>query len=174
MRRALILLPLLFLTPAPAARLSVPADLYRLKTVKYADLCRTVRDHAGKVVVVDIWASWCRPCKAEMPHLVALHRKYASQGLVCITVSVDKAEAADAASEFLQRVEARLLNYRLDERPELWTAKLGLKSIPAVFVFDRDGRRAAKLTGDDEAGFTYDRDVVPLVRRLLDQKPRGG
>jgi thiol-disulfide isomerase/thioredoxin len=142
-----------------------------LKTVKYGDLVRAVRGHTGKVVVVDVWASWCTPCKKEFPHLVELHKKYAADGLVCLSVSVDEAKDADKALQFLRKVKATFANYRLDEETDFWQEKWDLKGIPAVFVFDRAGRRAAKLTNDDpDKQFTYPDDVEPLVKKLLKAK----
>lgn len=116
------------------------ADKVELKTVKYDKLNEAIRSHRGKVVVVDVWASWCLPCKQEFPHLVALHRKYAADGLVCLSVSVDEEKTAAKALEFLQKQKATFGNYRLDEETDFWQEKWDLKGIPAVFVFDRDGR----------------------------------
>ncbi len=142
-----------------------------LKTVKYGELTRAVRGQVGKVVVVDVWASWCVPCKKEFPHLVELHTKYAADGAVCISVSVDELKDAEKALQFLKKVKATFANYRLDEETAFWQDKWDLKGIPAVFVFDREGRRAAKLTNDDpDKQFTYPGDVEPLVKKLLKAK----
>jgi thiol-disulfide isomerase/thioredoxin len=147
------------------------SDKVELKTIKYDKLGEAVRAHKGKVVVVDIWASWCVPCKQEFPHLVELHRKYAADGLVCISVSVDEAKTEGDALKFLQKQKATFANYRLDEETDFWQDRWDLKAIPAVFVFDRDGKRVQKFSMDDPNNqFTYAQDVVPLVRKLLSAK----
>jgi thiol-disulfide isomerase/thioredoxin len=148
-----------------------PAPAIELKTVKYAELTQAVRRHTGKVVVMDVWASYCVPCKKEFPYLVELHKKYAANGLVCISVSVDGPQDADAALQFLKKVKATFSNYRLDEEIDFWQEKWDLKGIPAVFVFNREGRCAAKFTDDDpDKQFTYPDDVEPLVKKLLKPK----
>ena len=152
----------------PAASAEPPVTI---QPIKYADLGKAVRAHRGKVVVVDIWASWCVPCRKEFPELVQLHRKHAAEGLVCISLSVDTPEKQKAALDFLQKAEARFANYRLEEGFDRAAEKLGIKSIPAVFVFGRDNKRAGKFTGDDpDTPFSYAKDVAPLVRQLLKAK----
>src|SRR5271155_148455 len=49
-----------------------------------------LQDFAGKVVVVDFWATWCPPCRAEIPHLISLQDKYKEQGLVIVGISLDQ------------------------------------------------------------------------------------
>jgi thiol-disulfide isomerase/thioredoxin len=140
-----------------------------LKLVKYDQLTESIRAQLGKVVIVDIWASWCIPCKKEFPHLVELHQKHAKDGLVCMSVSVDDDEAKQAAAlAFLKKVDATFANYCIDEPDSLWQEKWDFKGVPAVFVFDRQGRRAGKFTMDDpDHQFTYAKNIVPLVEKLL-------
>jgi thiol-disulfide isomerase/thioredoxin len=142
-----------------------------LQTIKYEQLTAAIRALRGKVVVVDIWASWCGPCKEEFPHLVELHEKYAKDGFVAISVSIDQPEQTAAALKFLKKVKATFTNYRLDEEFAVWQEKWDISAVPAVFVFDRNGKRAGKFTKDDPANqFTYPKNVLPLVARLIAAK----
>lgn len=142
-----------------------------LKTVKYADLGKAIRNQRGKVVVADIWASWCIPCKKQFHHLVDLHKKYGGDGLVCVSVAIDDPENHEVALKFLNKQKATFANFRLEEEKEDAFKLLNLKSIPAAFVFDKEGRRAAKFTMDDpENQLDYEKDVEPLVRTLLKAK----
>jgi len=143
----------------------------KLEVKKYADIGKEIRKLRGKVVVADIWAFWCVPCKKEFPHLVELHHKYGPDGLACVSVSLDDEDGQAKALKFLQDRKATFLNLRAEEDKEEVFKKMDLKNIPAVFVFDRDGLRAGKFTMDDpDNQFSYEKDVEPLVRKLLKAK----
>jgi len=169
MPRLLGLLTVLLTTAAFAAE---PAAV-TLETVKYPDLCKAVRAQRGKVVVVDVWADFCVPCKREFPHLVALHEKYAGAGLVCMSVAVDEVKQQPAALAFLRKQQAAFANYLLDEEFGYWQDKFDINGPPAVFVFDRANRRAGKFDyTDPNKQFTY-ADVEKLVQQLLRDEPAG-
>jgi thiol-disulfide isomerase/thioredoxin len=147
------------------------SDAVELKAVKFEKLGEAVRAHRGKVVVVDFWATYCLPCMKEFHHLVDLHGKYSSGGLVCISVSVDLPENEGKALAFLKKAKATFPNYRLDEEESVWPEKLLLSGVPAVYVFDRDGKRVKKFTQDDpDNQFDYTRDVLPLVGKLMEKQ----
>src|SRR5665213_3127261 len=86
--RAAIPLSLILWGPAPETR--AQDDGVQLHVVKYEGLKATVLKNRGKVVVVDVWADFCIPCKKNMPHLVELAQKYSDKGLAVITVSIDQ------------------------------------------------------------------------------------
>lgn len=137
-----------------------------LKVVKLKDMLREIDAHRGKLVVVDVWADFCIPCKKEFPHLVKMHRDHARNGLVCVSVCVDEPKDRAAALKFLRKQEATFANYLLDEDTTTWQDHWDLKGIPAVFLY-RDGKRIARFDCDDpDNQFTY-ADVEKTVRRLL-------
>jgi len=137
-----------------------------LKAVTAEQLSGAIASHKGKVVVVDLWASFCGPCKKEFPHLVELHRAYGPDGLVCLSVSLDGEEDAGKALEFLKKQQSTFDNYRLNDESGDWLRGVGSKTIPVVLVYGRDGKQTATFT-NDRGAFTYENDVVPLVRKLL-------
>jgi thiol-disulfide isomerase/thioredoxin len=155
-----------------AADASPPTGEVQLKTIKYADLVKAVRDQRGKVVVVDLWGDFCLPCKREFPRLVELHQMYASKGLVCISVALDAPADPNVPTpppgvlKFLLAKKATFANYWLHDEGAVWTDRFGIQGVPAVFVFDRQGRRAAKFTQDDGKNFDYT-DVRKVVEKLL-------
>src|SRR5262249_40130685 len=61
----------------------------KLIKVKASELEKALAAHTGKVVVVDVWASFCVPCMKKFPHMIQLHKALAKEGLVCISLSVD-------------------------------------------------------------------------------------
>jgi hypothetical protein len=95
-----------------------------------------------------------------------MHRKYAKDGVVCMSVSLDEKVDKELALKFLRAQRATFPNYLLDEEIEAWQEQLKIAGPPMVFVYDRDGQRVARF-GDK--GFTY-ADVEKVVRQLLDRK----
>ncbi len=112
--------------------------------------------HAGKVVLVDCWATWCVPCREAFPHTVELSRKYAPQGLVVLSLSFDDPTADGApppkAVEFLKEQQATFENYV--SRAELATPEAaGLEIddgiLPHYKLYGRDGKLIKSFSGGD-------------------------
>ncbi|MBM4001630.1 MAG: TlpA family protein disulfide reductase [Planctomycetes bacterium] len=137
-----------------------------------------VKESAGKVVVLDVWSTYCSPCMRELPRLVAL-RESLGDAVRCLTVSVDYIGAAnrppesyrDNVQRFLDRIQARLVNILCSTPDDIVFEKLGIASIPCVVVYDRSGKIRKTFHNDaseyGEDGFTYARHVEPLVRDLV-------
>ncbi len=160
-----------FAQPPGQTAVSQAGTAVELQVVKYSELIAAIKQLRGKVVVVDVWADFCIPCKEEFPNLVRMHRHYAANGLACVSVTVDPLKSKDAALAFLKAKGATFANYLLDEAPSVWQEKWNLNGVPAVFVFGRDGKLARKFDSDDpDHPFTY-ADVEKLVRELLAARP---
>jgi hypothetical protein len=93
-----------------------------------------------------------------------MHDKYAKDGLVCLSVSVDDKDDRDKSLAFLKAQKATFANYLIDEPAEVWQPKLDASAPPTVLVFGRDGQRVKKFTTEDP--FTY-ADVEAVVAPLL-------
>jgi len=90
---------------------------------------------AGKVVVIDFWATWCAPCREELPVLQRLFKKYAAQGLVVVGVSVDK--EADNIKQFLQKMP---LSFPIvHDAAHSVTGKYAPPRMPSSYIVDRKG-----------------------------------
>jgi thiol-disulfide isomerase/thioredoxin len=148
------------------ARGQNPADV-RLDLVTYKQLGGEIRKLQGQVVLVDFWADYCQPCKQKFPHVQALQRKYAKQGLAVVAVSVDDVEDPDArerAKAFLQKQQSVCRNLLLAEKPESWVPKLKMNSIPCLFLFDREGRLINRYDGDSVDLAAIERRIVELLK----------
>ena len=99
--------------------------------------------YAGKVVVLDFWASWCEPCRRSFPWLNAMHGKYGDDGLVVIGVNLDM-ERADA-QRFLEEYPADFAIV-YDENQVL-ARQYEVVAMPSSYVIGRDGQLAARHMG---------------------------
>jgi peroxiredoxin len=107
-------------------------------------------DFRGKVVMIDFWATWCGPCRLEIPWFMDFERKYKDQGFVVIGVAMDD-EGWPAVKPFVEKMK---MNYRVglgnDYLSNLYG---GVETIPTTILIDRDGRVASihtSLAGKDE------------------------
>jgi len=100
-------------------------------------------DYKGKVVLLDFWATWCTPCRAEIPHFVEMQQKYGPQGFQVIGISMD--DDAKPVKEFYRQFN---MNYPVavgdDKLAQSFGGVLGL---PVNFIIDREGRIHAKYLG---------------------------
>ncbi|MCA1685665.1 MAG: TlpA family protein disulfide reductase [Planctomycetia bacterium] len=161
-------------SPVAPARAAEPVKLQAVKYDAFQSRLAEARAQKYKFTLVDAWASNCGPCKENFPHLIEMHRKYAGKGLQVVSLSLDDtsdAKAVEEARKFLEAQKAPFLNLLLDEEFGYGFEKLEVNAIPAVFVYDPDGKLVKKYTLDDPNDqFTYE-DVEKDVKSLLDGKP---
>jgi peroxiredoxin len=98
----------------------------------------------GKVVVVDFWATWCPPCRVEIPGYIEMQKKYGQDGLVIVGVSLDQ-KGPKHVQKF---VEANAMNYTVVMGDNAAVDAFGgFQAIPTTFLIGRDGRIVHEKTG---------------------------
>ncbi len=138
--------------PAPPAALTaLPANITEteLKAVSGGPI--KLSNYAGKVFVVNLWATWCGPCRLEIPELLKLYKQYRPKGLEVVGLSTENPEAsAEGVKRFVQDFN---INYRVGwATPEVAiTLMQGREAIPQSFVVGRDGRIVKRLVGFNKA-----------------------
>jgi thiol-disulfide isomerase/thioredoxin len=120
-------------------------------------------DYKGKVVVLDFYATWCEPCRAETPRLVQLQQQYAAQGLQVIGLNVGGADDREQVPVYAKQFGIQYPLAFPDD--ELADAYLGNnQNIPQAFVFDRDGNMVKRFVGySDSSGVELERIVKASV-----------
>lgn len=112
--------------------------------LKYPDGRRTrLSDLEGQAVVMNFWASWCAPCREEMPAFADAHRRYQSQGVVILGINAQ--ETAEQAQRFLDQMEVPY-TVALDTRGEVMQA-YNVRGLPTTVFIDRQGRIALRHAG---------------------------
>lgn len=160
-----------------------PAGKVTLQPADWKQAQALVAKHKGKIVVLDVWSTSCDPCMKEFPNLVKLHQQH-GQDVACLSLSTDFAGIKNKPPEFYK---ARVLKFLEEQKAtfdnllcttpadELFE-ELDLASIPAVYVYGRDGKLVKRFdggdgenVGTDEEAFTY-ADVNKVVNELLQKK----
>jgi len=108
---------------------------------------RSLTDFRGKVVLLNIWATWCVPCRKEMPTLDRLQAKLGGAGFEVVALSIDR--RMDAVRKFFAEVGIQKLAIYLDSSAKA-TRELGAVGLPTTLLLDREGREVGRLIGPAE------------------------
>jgi len=120
----------------------------------------SLADYRGQVVVLNFWASWCKPCRAESPLLERWHRRIRDRGATVL--GVDILDVTGRAQDFVD--EYGLTYPMLKDKDGEGLDRFGVVAYPETFVIDRQGRIAAVARGPVDDAFMR-RNVAPLVER---------
>jgi len=137
-----------------------------LPTLDETAFQKLVEAHKGKVTIYDFWATWCEPCRAELPQLTRLEAKLRSQGFELITISADEPEQAADAEKFLKQFAVRGPVYRKQAKnDDQFINSIDAKwsgALPALFLYDKNGRKVRSFIGETDMAT-----VEAAVRKLL-------
>ena len=138
---------------------TAPAPDFTLRTLDGQKL--RLGEQRGRVVLVNFWATWCGPCRQEMPHLNKLYEKYKSSGFVLLGVNVDDdtAQAAGVASKLGVTFPV------LPDADKRVSRQYDLSAMPSTVLIDRDGR-VRYLHRGYQSGYesTYDKQIRELLK----------
>jgi thiol-disulfide isomerase/thioredoxin len=156
-----------------------PDEDVTLLELNWEETKKLIAEHKGKVVVLDAWSTSCPPCMKEFPNLVKLQEKYGEK-IACISFSTDYAGIKKKPPEtyrekvlaFLRKNRATFQNVLCNEPADEVFEKMEIASIPAVFIYDRDGKLLKRFDNENlEKGqddFTYEKDINPFVEKLVE------
>ena len=105
----------------------------------------SLADFAGKVVVLNLWATWCAPCREEMPSLDRLQARFADRDLVVLALSVDRA-GPERVQQFLDEIGVKQLHVYRDPKAAA-TRAVKVPGLPATILVDRKGNEVGRVLG---------------------------
>jgi thiol-disulfide isomerase/thioredoxin len=128
---------------------------------------RTLAEWRGKVVLLNLWATWCLPCRKEMPSLDRLQKELGSGKFEVVALGVDR-KGLEAAKKFLDETRVERLGLYVDASARA-TSDLRVVGLPATLLLDGQGREIGRLLGPAE----WDsEDAKRLIRSVLSDPPR--
>jgi len=150
------------LGPTPAAGISSGelAPEFALENLKGEKI--SLKDQQGQVVLLNFWATWCGPCKLEMPHLQTFYDKYQEKGLIVLAISTDNAKAA--VPPFIEKHQYTFpVLYADSAIPSAYS----VYGVPMVYLIDRQGAVRYTHTGYSPNGVLQ---LEVEIKKLLDEK----
>lgn len=148
--------------PDSSSRVEVGAPVPAYRAVGLDGDSVSLDQHRGKVVLFNIWATWCHPCRDEIPELRALQAKYGSRGLELIGVSVDADGSDDVIQSFMRDFEMEYPVWR--DPGERVSTQFLVVGVPATFLIDREGILRWRKTGPIRPG---DTSLAAAIERAL-------
>ena len=136
---------------APA---SLPSNIREAKLKTVGGSTITLADYSGKVLLVNLWATWCGPCRSETPELVKLHKEFQSRGVEMVGLSTEPQESsAEKVKDFVQAFQ---VDYHIGwAPPEVAITFMQMTqrdAIPQSFVISRDGHILKQFVGFSPVG----------------------
>jgi cytochrome c biogenesis protein CcmG, thiol:disulfide interchange protein DsbE len=149
-----------------AVAVGAPAPDFRAVTVDSTPRMRTLADYRGQVVLLNVWATWCGPCRVEMPSMEALHRDFAPKGLRVVAVSIDQIAGAPQIRDYAR--ELGLTFDILHDSAQGISRTYQVQGYPQSFVIGRDGTIRRKWIGPEDWNSASNR---ALITALLAPSP---
>lgn len=119
----------------------------------------TLSAQKGKVVLVDFWATWCPPCRMEIPELIKLYNKYNPQGLIMLGIGLDK---ENSLKSFAQQ---NGIPYPILLGNDIVAKAYNVQGIPTTYLIDKEGKIAFLHVGlEPGIGETLDKEIVTLLK----------
>ena len=150
-------------SPTSGTSLTVPVEVdYKAPALTLSDLDGmeySLADYRGRVVLVNLWATWCPPCKAEMPTLKAYYEAHQADGFVVI--AVNDGDPMDAVAAFVQEYSLTFPVW-LDPTYEATERAFKTRNLPSSFVLDRDGNVRLRWVGEIDRA-SLEKYVTPLI-----------
>ena len=148
----------LYVTHTPRASTTQPKPAPDFTLPQPSGPTLKLSDYRGKVVLLDFWATWCEPCRAEIPHFVDMQNKYGAQGFQILGISMD--DSPDPVPAFYKQFK---MNYPVVMgNAQIGEQYGGVLGLPISFLIDRQGQIRKKHIGATEAS-VFEKEITDLL-----------
>jgi len=120
----------------------------------------SLSDFKGKVILLDFWATWCVPCKQEIPGFIELQKKYGDRGLQIVGLSVD--DSLNVAKQYATQMKMNYPILLAEGKEDILKAYDPIPSIPVSVIIDRGGRIVSRHLGIASMN-VFEQEIVPLL-----------
>ena len=159
--------------PSPAAfefqPLDPPRELPDLHFVDGTGRSTSLADFRGRLVLLNLWATWCVPCRREMPALDRLQATLGSEQFIVLPLSIDRG-GVPPVERFYEELGLKTLGVFVDQSGAS-TGKLATTGVPTTLLIDREGREVGRLLGAAEWDSP---EAIALIHRYLNSPPGAG
>jgi thiol-disulfide isomerase/thioredoxin len=156
-------LPFVLIAALSLCQAAAPTKLVKVDEIAYP---KTVALKKGKVVLVNFWATWCEPCRKEMPELSKMYNALKAKGLELITISADEPEDEKAAIAFLAKAgigdPAYLKQAKNDDKFISGIDAKWSGALPALILYDKTGKKVKVWIGETDL-----KQLEAEIRKLL-------
>ena len=148
-------------TAVAALLLANPAANLKFSFKDIAGKKVSLSQFRGKVIILDFWATWCIPCKEEIPGFIELQKKYGDRGLQIVGVSVD--DTMNQAKKYATEIKMNYPVLLAEGKEDILKAYDPIKGIPVSIIIDREGRIAMRHEGIAKMD-VFEKEILPLLQ----------
>lgn len=152
--------------PVELSLFDQPRDVPKIRFTDAENRALTLVDFRGRVVLLNIWATWCVPCRKEMPSLDRLQARLGSDDFLVLPLSIDRA-GLPAVKRFYEELGLQKLGIYID-LSGAGSRALGIPGVPTTLLIGRDGREVARKMGAAEWDGP---EMLTLIRHQIDSRP---
>ncbi len=140
-------------TRADKTGVAAIAPQFSVKSINYPGMTLSLKKFRGKIILINFWATWCPPCRAEMPRLERFYKLYKKDGFVIFGLSVNNSGPA-AVLDFIKTFKGGIITYPVGMATRAISKAYGnIYEIPQSFIINRKGAIVAHFTGELPPGF---------------------
>lgn len=143
-----------------------PRPMAETSFVDIEDVVFDLSAFEGKIVLLNFWATWCAPCRKEMPALDALQQTLGGDDFEVVTMATGR-NPLPAVNKFFDEVNIKALTVYRDPK-QLLAREMAVLGLPVTVILDRQGREIARLTGDAD---WHGEDALALLRAVISDNP---